>query len=121
MAEHATLAAEVQQPTKKRSLLKLLLLWLNVLLFLAGVGSLAWTKFGPKLQGTATVAQEQPSDTAHEASAQGHEALAKAQGGHGGGRQKGMGAAPQRSLQAVTGVRLLKAMEVGAVTHCSCP
>ena len=47
MAENA--APEVQeQPPRKRSLLKLLLLALNVLLFLTGVGSLAWTKFGPK-------------------------------------------------------------------------
>ena len=48
MAEHADPEVAEQPPHKKRSPLKLLLLALNVVLFLAGVGSLAWTKFGPK-------------------------------------------------------------------------
>jgi flagellar basal body-associated protein FliL len=96
MAENA--APEVQEPPPrhKRSLLKLLLLALNVLLFLAGVGSLAWTKFGPKPVVSA-VAQgqdqhEDQKDTApHEPVAKGHEApakapaAAKAAGGHGSG------------------------------------
>src|SRR5262249_24858075 len=78
----------------KRSLLKLLLLALNVVLFLAGVGSLAWTKFGPK-PAASTVAQEQghpevqKGPAAHEPAAKDHEppakapAAAKASGGHG--------------------------------------
>jgi flagellar protein FliL len=94
MAEHATPEVEEQPRRKKRSLLKLLLLALNVLLFLAGVGSLAWTKFGPKPVASA-VAQgqdqhEDQKDTApHEPAAKGHEvpakasAAAKPSGGHG--------------------------------------
>ena len=97
MAEHAV--AEVEEPQKKkpRSLLKLLLLGLNVLLFLAGAGSLAWTKFGPKPPVTATVAQEQDhlegqkDDAAHKPAAKGHEAPTKAQGGYGGDAAKGHG------------------------------
>jgi flagellar FliL protein len=89
MAEHAVAEAEEPQTKKPRSLLKPLLLGLNVLLFLVGVGSLAWTKFGPKPQVTATVAQEhdnlegQQDDAAHQPVAKGHEAPAKAPGGHG--------------------------------------
>src|SRR6266571_1465243 len=109
MAEHAVAEVEEPQTKKSRSLLKLLLLGLNVLLFLAGVGSLAWTKFGPKPQVTATVAQGhdhlegQKDDMAREPVAKGHEAPAKApeghrnstptkaQGGHGGEAGKGSG------------------------------
>ena len=94
MAEHAAPEAEEQQGRKKRSLLKLLLLALNVVLFLAGVGSLAWTKFGPKPVASAVVQeQDQHEDlkdtAAHEPAAKGHEApakapaAAKASGGHG--------------------------------------
>jgi len=94
MAEHA--APEVQEPPPrpKRSLLKLLLLALNVVLFLAGVGSLALTKFGPKPVASAvTQDQDQHEDqkgtAAHEPAAKEHEApakapaAAKASGGHG--------------------------------------
>src|SRR2546430_1618321 len=109
MAEHAVAEAEEPQTKKPRSLLKLLLLGLNVLLFLVGVGSLAWTKFGSKPQVTATVAQEQDhleeqqDDAAHKPVAKGHEAPVKAleghgnstpskvQGGHGGEAGKGHG------------------------------
>src|SRR6266705_2264401 len=89
MAEHAVAEAEGPQTKKPRSLLKLLLLGLNVLLFLAGVGSLAWTKFAPKPQAPATVAQEQDhleeqkDDTAHEPVAKGQKDPSKAQEGHG--------------------------------------
>jgi flagellar protein FliL len=95
MAEHA--ASEVQEPPPrhKRSLLKLLLLALNVVLFLAGVGSLAWTKFGPKPVASAVAQgqdhhEDQKGTAAHEPAAKGHEApakapaAAKASGGHGG-------------------------------------
>jgi flagellar FliL protein len=95
MAEHA--ASEVQEPPprNKRSLLKLLLLALNVVLFLAGVGSLAWTKFGPKPVASAVAQgqdhhEDQKGTAAHEPAAKGHEApakapaAAKASGGHGG-------------------------------------
>ena len=112
MAENA--APEVQEPPPrhKRSLLKLLLLALNVLLFLAGVGSLAWTKFGPKPVVSA-VAQgqdqhEDQKDTApHEPAAKGHEvpakasAAAKASGGHGssaGTKSAGQGGSAAPSL-----------------------
>jgi len=61
MAENAAPEAEEQQRRTKRSLLKLLLLALNVVLFLAGVGSLAWTKFGPKPVASA-VAQGQDQE-----------------------------------------------------------
>jgi len=93
MAEHAASEAAEQRPAKKRSLLKLLILALNVGLFVAGAGSLAWGKFGPKPQ--AAAAQEhnpdaaQPSDAAHEPSAKGHEAPAKAP--HGAEAAKGHG------------------------------
>jgi flagellar protein FliL len=95
MAENAAPGMEEQPRCKKRSLLKLLLLALNVLLFLAGAGSLAWTIFGPKPVATA-VAQgpdqhEGQKDTAAlDAAAQGHEvparasATVKAAGSHGG-------------------------------------
>lgn len=83
MAENA--ASEVQElrPRNKRSRLKLLLLALNVVLFLAGVGSLAWTKFGPKPVASALAQgqdqHEDQKDTAtHEPAAKGHEAPAKA-------------------------------------------
>ena len=82
MAENAAPKVQEQPPRNKRSLLKLLLLALNVVLFLAGVGSLAWTKFGPKPQGAAA-AQEQQADVAHESSVKTPEAPAKAAGGHG--------------------------------------
>ena len=94
MAENAAPEVEEQPRRQKRSLLKLLLLVLNLLLFLAGVGSLAWTKFGPKPVAS-TVAQEQDQHedqkgtAAHEPAAKGHEApakapaAAKASGGHG--------------------------------------
>jgi flagellar protein FliL len=111
MAENA--APEVQeQPPRKRSLLKLLILALNVLLFLTGVGSLAWTKFGPKPVASA-VAQgqdqhEDQKDTApHEPVAKGHEvqakapAAAKASGGHGssaGTKSAGQGGSAALSL-----------------------
>ena len=93
MAENAAPEAEEQQRRKKRSLLKLLLLALNVVLFLAGVGSLAWTKFGPKPVASAVAQgpdqEDQQSSAAHEPAAKGHEvptktpAAAKASGGHG--------------------------------------
>jgi len=94
MAEHAASEVEEQPRRKKRSLLKLLLLALNVLLFLAGVGSLAWTKFGPKPAASAVAqGQDQQEDqqgtAGHEPAAKGHEPLAKApaatkaSGGHG--------------------------------------
>jgi len=93
MAENAAPEAEEQQRRTKRSLLKLLLLALNVVLFLAGVGSLAWTKFGPKPVASAVAQgqdqEEQHSSAAHEPAAKGHEATAKApaaakaSGGHG--------------------------------------
>jgi flagellar protein FliL len=95
MAEHA--ASEVQEspPRNQRSLLKLLLLALNVVLFLVGVGSLAWTKFGPKPVASAVAQgqdhhEDQKGTAAHEPAAKGHEApakapaAAKASGGHGG-------------------------------------
>jgi flagellar FliL protein len=109
MAEHAVAEVEEPQTKKPRSLLKLLLLGLNVLLFLVGVGSLAWTKFGSKPRVTATVAQEQGNleeqqdDAAHKPVFKGHEDLTKApeghgnststkaQGGHGGEAGKGHG------------------------------
>ena len=79
MAENA--APEVQEPPPrhKRSLLKLLLLALNVVLFLAGVGSLAWTKFGPKPVASAVAQgqdqhEDQKGTAAHEPAAKGHEA-----------------------------------------------
>jgi len=95
MAENAAPEAEEQQRRKKRSLLKLLLLALNVVLFLAGVGSLAWTKFGPKPVASAVAQvqdqqEDQQGSAAHEPAAKGHEvptkapAAAKASGGHGG-------------------------------------
>jgi flagellar FliL protein len=94
MAENAAPEAEEQQRRTKRSLLKLLLLALNVVLFLAGVGSLAWAKFGPKPVASAVAqGQDQQEDqrgsAAHEPAAKGHEApakapaAAKASGGHG--------------------------------------
>jgi flagellar FliL protein len=94
MAENTAPEVEEQPQRKKRSLLKLLLLALNIVLFFAGVGSLAWTKFGPKPVASA-VAQEQDQHedqkgtAAHEPAAKGHEApakapaAAKASGGHG--------------------------------------
>ena len=101
MAENAT--PEVQEPPRnKRSRLKLLLLALNVVLFLAGVGSLAWTKFGPKPVASAVAqGQDQQEDqqgtAAHEPAAKGHEApakapaAAKASGGHGSAGTKAAG------------------------------
>jgi len=93
MAENAAPEAEEQQRRTKRSLLKLLLLALNVGLFLTGVGSLAWTKFGPKPVASAVAQgqdqEDQQSSAAHEPAAKGHEApakapaAAKASGGHG--------------------------------------
>jgi flagellar protein FliL len=94
MADNAAPEAEEQQRRKKRSLLKLLLLALNVVLFLAGVGSLAWTKFGPKPVASAVAQgqdqqEDQQGSAAHEPVAKGHEvptkapAVAKASGGHG--------------------------------------
>ena len=94
MAEHAATAVQEQPSRNKRSLLKLLLLALNVVLFLAGVGSLAWTKFGPKpMASEMAQGQDHPEDqkdrAAHEPAAKGHEAsakvsaTAKASGGHG--------------------------------------
>ena len=94
MAENAATEVQEHPPRHKRSLLKLLLLALNVLLFLAGVGSLAWTRFGPKpLASEVAQGQDQhehQKDTAsHEPAAKGHEAPAKApvatkaSGGHG--------------------------------------
>lgn len=89
MAEHATAEAGEHGPPKKRSLLKLTLLGLNVVLFLVGVGSLAWTKFGPKPEATAATEEHQhdtaqKSDTVHEPAAKRHAAPPKAKGGHGG-------------------------------------
>jgi flagellar FliL protein len=95
MAEHAATEVQEQPSRNKRSLLKLLLLALNVVLFLAGAGSLAWTQFGPKPV-TSELAQGQDhpegqkGTAAHEPAAKGHEAsakasaAAKASGGHGG-------------------------------------
>jgi flagellar protein FliL len=94
MAENAAPEAEEQQRRTKRSLLKLLLLALNVVLFLAGVGSLAWTNFGPKPVASAVAQgqdqqEDQQGSAAHEPAAKGHEAPAKAPaaakafGGHG--------------------------------------
>lgn len=96
MAEHADAEAAAQGPPKKRSLLKLVLLGLNVVLFLIGVGSLAWAKFGPKPQATAAAQEEHQdaagqSDAAHESAAKAPEAPAKAKGGHGGEAAKGHG------------------------------
>jgi len=97
MAEHAAQAAEEQQLKKKRPLLKLLIVALNVVLFLAGIGALAWTKFGPKPQATAAVAQEQgqpeaqPAAAAQEPAAKAPAAPAKATGEHGAGAAKGHG------------------------------
>jgi flagellar FliL protein len=97
MAEHAIGEVEEPQTKKPRSLLKLLLLGLNVLLFLVGAGSLAWTKFGPKPPVTSTVAQEQVTlegqkdGAALKPAAKEHEAPTKAQGGHGGEGAKGHG------------------------------
>jgi flagellar FliL protein len=108
MAEHTATEVQEQPARHKRSLLKLLLLALNVGLFLAGVGSLAWTKFGPQPV-VSEVAQgpdhpeDQKGPAAHEPAAKGQEASAKASaaakassghgsstgtkaaGGHGGG------------------------------------
>ena len=94
MAEHGAPEVQEQPQRKTRSLLRLLLLALNVLLFLAGVGSLAWTKFAPKPVASAVAqGQErhegQKETAAHEPAAKGHEvptkapAAAKASGGHG--------------------------------------
>ena len=94
MAENAAPEVDEQQRRKSRSLLKLLLLALNVGLFLAGVGSLAWTKFGPKPVASAVAqGQDQHEDqkgaAVHEPAAKDHEppakspAAAKASGGHG--------------------------------------
>jgi flagellar protein FliL len=88
MAEHADPEVEEQPPQKKRSLLKLLLLGLNVLLFLAGVGSLAWTKFGPKPEASIVALGQdhhegQKGSAAHAPAAKDHEPPAKASGGHG--------------------------------------
>lgn len=94
MAEHAAPEVPEPPPRHKRSLLKLLLLALNVVLFLAGVGSLAWTKFGPKPVASAVAQgqdhhEDQKGTAAHKPAAQGHEApakapaAAKASGGHG--------------------------------------
>jgi flagellar protein FliL len=94
MAENAAPEVEEQQRRKKRSLLKLLLLALNVGLFLAGVGSLAWTKFGPKPVASAVAQgqdqhENQKGTVVHEPAAKDHEppakapAAAKASGGHG--------------------------------------
>lgn len=105
MAERGASEAVGQAPPKKRSLLKLLLLALNVLLFVAGAGSLAWTKFGPKPQATSAAAQEQnhaaadKPDTAHEPSTKGQEASAKASGGHGGEAAKGHGSSAAAKSQ----------------------
>jgi flagellar FliL protein len=96
MAENAAPGVEEQPRRTKRSLLKLLLLALNVLLFLAGTGSLVWSKFGPQ-PGASAVAQgpaqheDQKGTVASEPAAQGHEAPARASaavhtaGSHGGG------------------------------------
>jgi flagellar basal body-associated protein FliL len=108
MAEHAAPEVQEQPQRPKRSLLKHLLLALNVLLFLAGVGSLAWTKFGPKPVASAVAEgqdqhEEQKGPAAHEPAAKGHEApakapaAAKASGGHGssaGAKSAGGGSAP---------------------------
>ena len=94
MAEHAALEAEEQPLKKKRSLLKLLIVALNVLLFLAGVGSLAWTKFGPQPIASAVTQgqdnhEDQKGTAAHEPAAKDHappvkaSAAAKGTGGHG--------------------------------------
>jgi flagellar FliL protein len=96
MAENAAPGVEEHPRRKKRSLLKLLLLALNVLLFLAGVGSLVWTKFGPKSVASAVVQgldqhEDQKGTAAPEPAAQGHEVPARASaavntvGSHGGG------------------------------------
>ena len=94
MAENTAPEVEEQPRRNKRSLLKLLLLALNVVLFLAGVGSLAWTKFGPKPVASAVVQEQdqhedQKGTAAHEPAAKGQEvpakapAAPKASGGHG--------------------------------------
>jgi flagellar protein FliL len=96
MAENAAPGVEEQPRRTKRSLLKLLLLALNVLLFLAGTGSLAWTKFGPKPVASAVAQgpdqrEDQKGTAAPESAAQGHAAPARASaavnaaGSHGGG------------------------------------
>ena len=83
MAENAAAEVEKQPLQHKRSLLKLLLLALNVVLFLVGVGSLAWTKFGPKPVAPAVAqGQDQHAAKGHEAPAKAS-AGAKASGGHG--------------------------------------
>jgi flagellar FliL protein len=83
MADNAAPGVEEQPRRKKRSLLKLLLLALNVLLFLAGAGSLAWTKFGPKPVASAVAQgqdqhEDQKGNAVPEPVAQGHEVPAKA-------------------------------------------
>jgi flagellar FliL protein len=83
MADNAAPGVEEQPRRKKRSLLKLLLLALNVLLFLAGAGSLAWTKFGPKPVASAVAQgqdqhEDQKGHAVPEPVAQGHEVPAKA-------------------------------------------
>jgi flagellar FliL protein len=96
MAENAAPGVEEQSQRKKRSLLKLLLLALNVLLFLAGAGSLAWTTFGPKPVVSAVAQgseqhEVQKGTAAHAPAASGHEVPARASaavnatGSHGGG------------------------------------
>src|SRR5215467_10302958 len=81
MAEHAIAEVEESQKKKTRSLLKLLLLGLYVLLLLVDLVSLAWTKFGSKPRVTATMVQEhgnleeQQDDAAHKPVFKGHEDL----------------------------------------------
>ena len=79
-----------------------------MLLFLAGVGSLAWTKFGPKPEASA-VAQgqdqhEDQKDTApHEPAAKGHEPPAKASSRQRAKPPAAMVAALAQNLRAATG------------------
>lgn len=98
MAEHSAAAAEEAQPKPKRSLVKLALLVLNVLLFLAGAGSLAWSKFGakPPVAAAEQSAEPQGGHKEHSDAApdKGHaEAPAKKSEGHGGAAKGGHGGA----------------------------
>ena len=90
MAEHGASEGAEAQTKSRRSFVKLILLGFNILLFLAGVGSLAWSKLAPKPPATeAAQTQEQPGEPREESgagAAKGHgDAPAKKPEGHGGG------------------------------------
>ncbi|MGE3540104.1 MAG: flagellar basal body-associated FliL family protein [Candidatus Tectimicrobiota bacterium] len=91
MAEHGAAEATDAQPKPKRSLMKMALLGLNVVLFLVGIGSLAWSKLAPKPPASEMAQTEGHQEDEHKdesagSGAKGHgEASAKKQDGHGGG------------------------------------